>query len=247
MSDNDTLTNMDRQIMETLQGVSKARAAAAAAAGAPAAEPAAEPSPPQAVNLESPPKPIPPTETVTENIALKKLKEAFSLDRVKTIDTTFNGQIFTLRPLSSRHLVWVDTVAISISTTDGEYQANLQIAIAAACVEKINGTKLTELFELKEEGLLAERLAFAKFFDFLYDEVGGDVAKALYTEYNEKIESLLKVTQGLTDIKGSSIKVYVCPKCDKAISHEERKEGYHCHFDGERLKIYKREYDVPLL
>ena len=168
-----------------------------------------------------------------ENSLFDELKQKFSLEEIEPVIIELNGFKFFLKPINTKTSAWADSVALTHSSNFGEYQANLQVALGVAAVEKINDT------------VIDSREDRDKLFDFIFTQVDAELPKALFNHYNEKIDPLLKVRVKIPGSPEEVLKLYMCPKCHKAMSHAKRDETYFCHLDGSEMHEYNPTDTLP--
>lgn len=179
----------------------------------------------------------------TENAVLQRLRETFGIEKIKRVDITLNDMTFTLKPVSAAWLSWADSYAlISVVDENGnynrlEYEGNFKIFFAAACVEKIDGMNVWEVFEAR-----TEREGRAKLAEFFLKE-NDSLANKIFTEYDEQVEPAVSVQEKERETTKTT---YQCTACGNIAILERRNETYYCNLDGEKLIEYKLEDNLPL-
>lgn len=181
------------------------------------------------------------------SIVLNRLKEQFGLRRLPPHILKIGDFTFRLQAINKLRLSFAAGIADMLTLYNEEFKRVFDTALAACYVTHIDDTPLwmamgitpgnnVAISDPDEPPMSIQKMAHARFFDFLHQESYDTLSDAIVRAYDENIEPHARVVNKLIsmDVEGRSS--FVCPEPTCKYETQEASEGtYFCKYHGVQM------------
>lgn len=191
-------------------------------------------------------------------VVLNRLKEQFGLRRLPPYILKIGDFTFRLQAINKLRLSFAAGIADMLTLYNEEFKRVFDTALSACYVTHIDDTPLwmamgitpgnnVAISDPDEPPMAIQKMAHARFFDFLHQESYDTLSDAIVRAYDENIEPHARVVNKLISMDANGRSSFVCPEPTCKYETQEVSDGtYFCKYHGVQMVPKSTANALPL-